>query len=83
MGNVTMALEDADEKRLRRLASEKFGGGKGSMAKTVKVALEKLENEDRRGAARKRLIESMRKGYDLGRIAVRHRSELYDRKIFG
>ncbi len=83
MGNITIALENKDEKKLRRIARQRFGGGKGSMAKTVKAGLEKLENEDRRDEARKRLIAGMKKGYNLGGITYRHRSELYDRKIFG
>lgn len=42
MGNVTIALEKPDEQRLRKLARERFGGKKGSMSRTVKVALENL-----------------------------------------
>lgn len=79
MGNVTMALEDVDEERLRRFAKEKFGGGKGSMAKVVAKSLLKLEQEDKREAARKRLLESLKKGFNLGGLAVKHRSEFYER----
>ncbi|MBU0636007.1 hypothetical protein KKE06_03200, partial [Candidatus Micrarchaeota archaeon] len=68
------------EEKIRQIARERFGGKKGSIAKAIKEAVNKTEEEDRLLNARKRLLELMEKGFDGGRIVYKHRSELYERK---
>ena len=80
MGNLTIGLDDKDEARLRRLAKERFEGKKGSISKTISIALDKLEEESKKDRAIKELIEMMDKGFDMGKNLIKHRSELYDRK---
>ena len=76
---MTIALNDQDEAKLRRLAKERFNGRKGSMAKTVSEGLKKLDAEDERELARQRFIERMKKGFNLGIKKMPSRDELYDR----
>ena len=79
MGNITIALDDEREKKLRRLAKEKYNGGKGSIAKVLKEGLDKVVAESKRERARKRLIELMEKGFDSGGWLFKKRADLYDR----
>jgi len=79
LGNVTLALDEDTEKALRRIAKERFHGGKGSMAKVVRLGVEKMKDENSRERAVKRLKEQMDRGFDGGKILYKHRSELYER----
>ena len=79
MGNVTIALSDQDEAILRRLAKERFNGGKGSMAKAVADGLSRLEAESEREQARQRFLARLKKGYHLGGMTIKSRDEIYDR----
>lgn len=80
MGHITISLEKKDEQKLRALAKEKYGGKKGALAKAVAEGIGKLEQEKVRDRAIKKMIEIMDEGFDMGRILIKHRSELYDRK---
>ncbi len=80
MGNITIALSKGHEMKLRKLARKKFGSRKGSLSKVISEALDTVDAETRREAAVRELKETMSKGFNLGRIAVKHRSELYDRR---
>lgn len=80
LGSVTMSLKDITEKKIRRFAKEKFEDKKGAMAKVVAEAVDTLEEKEKRKRAHKRLISIMEKGFDGGKILVKHRSELYTRK---
>ena len=81
MGNITVSLEEEDEHKLRRLAQEKYQGKKGSLAKVISEGLGRMEAESKREQALKKLFARMEKGYALGIKRIKHRSELYDRKI--
>ncbi|MBN2127739.1 MAG: hypothetical protein JW703_05135 [Candidatus Diapherotrites archaeon] len=79
MGTLTLSLENEDETRLRVLAQEKYMGKKGSLSKVISEGLRKLEEETVRQRAIESLIKKMNKGFDMGKIQIKHRSELYDR----
>ncbi len=79
VGNLTVALEEKDELKLRRLAKNKYGGRKGSLSKVISEALSKLEEDPRRERAVKSLIQKMEEGRHMGKLLYKHRSELYDR----
>ncbi len=80
MGNLTVTLKDEKERKLRRLAKEKYGGKKGSIAKTLEEGIDKLDTDSKRERARQQLIQLMEIGFDMGKNLIRHRNELYDRK---
>lgn len=42
--------------------------------------MDKPEKENSRLIARKKLIAQMNKGFDGGKILIKHRRELYDRR---
>ena len=78
MGNVTISLEDKDEKKLRRFARAMFKGKRGSMAKVVSSGLEKLELDFERDFAKQRIAARIKTGLSMGKVLVKHRSELYE-----
>ena len=79
MGNITIALDDKREKKLRRLAKEKYNGAKGSMSKVISEALDGIEVQDLREQARQRMIAGMKQGFYMGKIIIKSRDGIYDR----
>ncbi|MEM3127090.1 MAG: hypothetical protein QW331_03425 [Candidatus Woesearchaeota archaeon] len=79
MGVITISMKDEKEKRLREYAKEKYGERKGHLTMAITEAVDEKIEEDERGKARKKLLEIMEKGYHMGKIKIKHRSELYDR----
>ena len=80
LANITVSLAESAEKKLRELANEKYGGKKGSMAKVIEEAVEKLSGEKGVDSAAQRQAQWMKKGFELGKINFAHRAELYGRK---
>ncbi|MDO8537920.1 MAG: hypothetical protein Q7S21_03465 [archaeon] len=80
MGNLTVGLDDKTEEKIRKMAKEKFEGNKGSIAKVITEAVEVLEKYDKKEAARKQAIYYMENAPYVGKILIKHRDELYDRK---
>ncbi|MDD5162667.1 MAG: hypothetical protein PHD95_00490 [Candidatus ainarchaeum sp.] len=81
MGHVTISLEDKDERKLRAIAKEKYSNKKGAMAKVISESLCLLEKESIRQRAMERQLRWMRKGFNLGGLAVKRREDFYDRKF--
>ena len=80
MGNLTVKLEDVDEKLVRELAIEKYGGKKGSIGKVLSDSISLLKKESQRELAKKRVFEGMNKGYHFGKKLYKTRDDLHDRK---
>ena len=80
MGNVLVSLDDEHEELLRTLTKERYGGKKGSMSKVVQAALDELKKNAKRETAKKKLLQMLEKGLDLGfkGKAYESRDELYD-----
>jgi hypothetical protein len=81
MGHITVSLEDKDERKLRAITSQKYRNKKGSMAKVISECLGLLEKESARERAMARQLRWMDKGFKLGKLLVKNREELYDRKL--
>ncbi|MFH1256776.1 MAG: hypothetical protein V1494_05805 [Candidatus Diapherotrites archaeon] len=79
MGNLTVSLEKGVEMQIRLIAREKYGGRKGSIGKVIEEAVEKLAEDSKREKARQRLSKLMDRGFDMGKITVKSRDEIYDR----
>jgi Arc/MetJ-type ribon-helix-helix transcriptional regulator len=75
MGIVTVSIDDEVEEKLR----EKISGDKGSLGNAISEAVAKWIREDEEEEARKRGLEMMEKGFDMGEIKYEHRRELHDR----
>ncbi len=79
---ITLSLKDDVEKELRRLAVQKFGGGKGSMSKVVAEAVDELKKKETIDPGYAKFLQVMKeiegKGYG-GLKKYKSRSELYER----
>ncbi|MBI4043719.1 MAG: hypothetical protein HY393_02860 [Candidatus Diapherotrites archaeon] len=80
MGHLTVSVDKHTEQSLRALAKEKYAGKKGAISKVVMDAVERMAEENHRQRAVESLKAMMEKGFPMGKILVKHRSELYDRK---
>ncbi len=80
MGNVTITLENEDEETLRSIAGSKYNNKKGSLAKVVGESIRLLSSKTGKNKAMKRQFKWMDQGFNLGKIKVKNRGEIYDRK---
>ena len=77
---ITINVDQKVAQEFRRTAAVVYGSGKGHLGKAVQEALGFWVGLHRKKSAEARLFEMMDRGYKLGGIAYKHRSELYDRK---
>ena len=76
---ITVNIEKEVISELRKLAS-KGKQKKGFLGKSISTATKKWLEEKRQEEIAKEMIDLMEKGFDMGKIKIKHRSELYDRK---
>ena len=76
---ITINMEKEVVKELRKLAKAQKQK-KGFLGKSISVATKKWLEEKRQEKIAKEMIELMEKGFDMGKMKIKHRSELYDRK---
>lgn len=79
MGTITVNISDETEQFFREAVKEEIGEGKGKLGAAVDDALKKWAEEKRQIELGKSMIALMEKGFDMGKITIKHRSELYDR----
>ena len=80
MGNVTITLETEDEETLRSIAGSKYNNKKGSLAKVIGESLRLLSSKTGKNKAMMRQFKWMDQGFNLGKIKVKTRGEIYDRR---
>ncbi len=76
---LTISVSEDVERKIRKLAKEKFGGKKGSIAKVISEAVEKQTVSKEQEELRKKALEMLEKGWDMGKILYKKREELYER----
>ena len=75
---ITINMDSEVVKELRMLAS-KEKQKKGFLGKTITEATKRYLSETEQEVIRNRQLSKMEKGYNMGKILIKHRSELYDR----
>lgn len=80
MGTITINISEETEAAFRKTVREEKGEGKGKLGEAVTEALEGWVEEKKQRALGLELLELSRKGFNMGKITIKHRSELYDRK---
>ena len=80
LGNITISLEKGAEETLRSVASKKYKNKKGSLAKVVSESLGLLSKNSKRQRAMMRQFRWMDQEFDLGKILVKKREDIYGRK---
>ena len=76
---VTINIDTEVLNKLRELAiAEKQK--KGFLGKVISEATKEYLKEREQEEIRKRMLKKLNKGYHMGKILIKHRDELYDRK---
>ncbi len=78
MGTMTVSVEDAVEHRFRERAVQKFGKQKGSLGKAVTQAMDDWAERHGEDAIKKSL-QFLEKGFKMGRLKFKSRTELHER----
>lgn len=81
MGTITVNVDDKAESRFRKTVKEAVGTGKGKLGKAITEAINKWVDEKRQKEIAERQIKLMEKGFDLGGVTYKHRSELHERGL--
>lgn len=78
---ITISLKEDVEKDLRRLAVQKYGKTKGSLAKVVTEAVQELKKRETMDPGSALILEVMEKikGKGYGGLKKYKREELYER----
>ncbi len=66
MAVITVSVDDEVYERFRKFAAGHYNGKKGFLGDAITAAMSKTLNENDSEAARQRLRERARKGYNLG-----------------
>ncbi len=76
---ITINMDSEIVKELKKLAAAQKHK-KGFLGKTIATATKKWLEERKQQQIAKEMIALMERGFDMGKIKIKHRSELYDRK---
>lgn len=79
MGTITVNVKDDTEEEFRNTVKDEKGTGKGKLGKAIDEALRKWVEEKKQKAIARKLIELSEKGFNMGKIKIKSRAELYDR----
>lgn len=79
MGTITICVDDKVEKKFRKAAEESFGVGKGKLGAAVAEALEKWVESKEQERIASEMVGFLEKGFEMGKLKFKHRSELYAR----
>ena len=76
---VTLKIGKDVMGKLRKMASTEKQK-KGFLGRTVTEATKRYISEKEQEEIRKSALQRLRKGYNMGKLLIKDRSELYDRK---
>ncbi|MBI4918698.1 hypothetical protein HY837_02120 [archaeon] len=82
MGTITVNVSNETENLFRKTVHKELGKGKGKLGGALDEAMKKWAEEKKQKEIGERLLKTMRKGFAMGKILYKHRSELYERKSF-
>ena len=80
MGNITVSLEKETEQELRNLASSEYKNRKGALGKVISESIKLMAKKSARNRAMKRQFNWMNKGFKMGKIMIKKREDIYDRR---
>ena len=80
MATITVNVDDEAYEKFRKLASDEHNGKKGFLGDTITEAMKKFVRDNEAEAARQRLREKLKRGYNLGGFKKGfNRADLYER----
>lgn len=81
MTTITVNVDDEIYEKFRKFAAEERNGKKGFLGDAITEDMKKHVEEKEQEAIKKRLLERLRKGVNVGFKGYKHRSELYDERV--
>jgi predicted transcriptional regulator len=79
MGTITINVKDEVENKFRKLASALYSGKKGYLGRAVTEAMEIWIKEKKQKEMAERELRVLDKGFNLGKVLVKKRKDIYDR----
>lgn len=79
MATITVNIPMETEKMFRETVYRKLGKRKGSLGRALDEAMKKWTEEKQQKEIRERQLKLLAQGLHMGKILIKHRSELYDR----
>ena len=77
---ITINMDTDVLQQLKKLAKSQQRK-KGFLGKTITMATKKWLEERKQKQITQWLMDKMEKGYDMGKLRIKSRDELYDRKL--
>ena len=79
MGTITITVDNETERLFRETVKREKGEGKGKLGSAISDALRRWAEEKRQTEIAAELSALMKKGFNMGKLKVHVREELYDR----
>lgn len=79
MGTITINASDKVENKFRATVKETIGSEKGSLGKAFDEAMLLWVKQKKKEKIRERALRRLQKGYSMGKLLYKNRSELYER----
>lgn len=79
MGIMTSSVDDSVESRFRKAVAIRYGHEKGSLKKGLEFAMERMIEDVEFEDQRRRAIERLEKGFDLGQKKWKTRDDMHER----
>lgn len=76
---ITVSVEEEVEERFRKLASAAYGKRKGYLGKALTEAMREWEKKKKETDVNARALEMLEKGFDMGGLKTKDRSEWHER----
>lgn len=76
---ITVSVQEDVEERFRRLAGATYGKHKGYLGKAITEAMMEWEKKKLSTDVNARALETLRKGFKMGKITWKSRDELHER----
>lgn len=78
---ITVNVSSESEQRFRKTVKKMLGEEKGVLGKAISEALDLWVKEKELEDIRRKAIETLNKGFHMGKINYKSRAELYDDRL--
>ena len=79
MATITISVDDATEKKFRKVAAEAYNGKKGYLGDAVTEAMEIWVAERKQKELAGKGLEAMQRGFSMGKLLYTRRGEIHER----
>ena len=80
MAIITISLDDDLNNEFREVVRKKIGERKGAIGEALGEALKQWIHEKEQRQIADEMVKIMEKGFKMGKLKIKSRGELYDRK---